>query len=215
MSPNTVENASSTEFAQLIARVQSGDDSAMTSLCERFGPAMRRTARELIGRTLQSHLDSVDLVQSVQLVLWLGIRTGKFSVEAPENLLALAKTLIKRKVARYCRDVKPQMTVVTIEGNLHDTLDDVMLFPPTRDADPTRTPEIDDLVDNFVQQLGDLDRRLVCLRLEGYSTAEVARRLCVDAGLLRVRLGRLRKRFADFREVLARSPVNGFAGADL
>src|SRR5262245_42414982 len=196
----------STEFAELVNRVRNGDDSAMTRLTEKYGPAMRRSARELIGKSLQSHLDSVDLVQSVQLILWLGLRTGKFSIDAPENLLGLAKTLLKRKVARYCRSVKLHMKS-TVDGNLADTLPDTMLFPPSHEGEPARITELDDLVEHFISQLGDLDRRLISLRLEGHSTADAARCLNVDSGLLRVRLGRLRKRFADFRALLTKSPV--------
>lgn len=205
--PLTSVDCARSEFAQLVNRVRDGDDSAMTKLTEKYGAAMRRTARELIGKSLQSHLDSVDLVQSVQLILWLGLRAGKFTIEGPENLLGLAKTLLKRKVARYCRSVKLQMKC-TIEANLADTLPDTMLFGATNEGEPARISELDDLVEHFINQLGDLDRRLISLRLEGYSTAEVARSLNVDSGLLRVRLGRLRKRFADFRDMLTKSSVH-------
>jgi RNA polymerase sigma factor (sigma-70 family) len=198
--------APTSEFLDLVNRVKAGDDSAMTQLTEKYGPAMRRTARELIGKSLQSHLDSVDLVQSVQLILWLGLRTNKFSLESPENLLGLAKTLIKRKVARYCRNAKPHLSQ-TIDGKLGDTFGEMCLFP-SQDADASRAKELDDFVEHFLSQLGDMDRRLISLRLEGHSTADAARVLNVDAGMLRVRLGRLRARFEDFRDVLAKSAVS-------
>jgi len=41
------------------------------------------------------------------------------------------------------------------------------------------------------------DRRLVELRLQGYSTAEVAREMNLDSRFLRVRLGRLRQRLRE------------------
>src|SRR5437870_11417044 len=102
--------AATKNFRQLVSRVQAGDDTAMSQLTEQYSEPLRRSARHLIGKMLQSHLDSVDLVQSVQIVLWLGLRTGKLTVDSPEKLLALAKTLLRRKVARYCRSAKMDLT---------------------------------------------------------------------------------------------------------
>jgi RNA polymerase sigma-70 factor (ECF subfamily) len=205
-SPAHEAHAQSLDFAQLVNRVKAGDDSAMTQLTESLGPTMRRMARELIGKSLQSHLDSDDLVQSVQLVLWLGLRTGKFPFVSTENLFGLVRTLLRRQVARYCRSAKPHMSR-TIDAKLGNTLADVNLWAVANDDEPAKATELDDLVEHFVSQLAELDQRLIKLRLQGFSTADAARRLRVDAGLLRVRLGRLRKRFADFRTELAKAPV--------
>ena len=185
----------------------------MAQLMEHYRPAMCRVARQYISRTLQTQLDSVDLVQSVQVLLWLGLRTGKFSVDSPQGLLSLAKTLLQRKVARYCRNAKPHLNA-TIEGSLEDTLIDQALFPVPTETDPRRETEFEDLVEHFLNRLGDLDRQLVNLRFQGYSTAEAARHLNVDPSFLRVRLGRLRKRFAEFRQVLSTTPVRVPAEAE-
>ncbi|MCI0682577.1 MAG: sigma-70 family RNA polymerase sigma factor [Gemmataceae bacterium] len=174
----------------------------MSQLMLQYSDAMRRTAHKLIGKALQSHLDSVDLVQSVQITLWIGLRTGKFSVDKPENFLSLANTLLRRKVARYWRNIKTRITIS--DTLLGDTWVDQAVYPPAHE--PSRSLEFDDLVDRFLDQLSDIDRQLVKLRFKGCSTAEAARHLNLDPGFLRVRLGRLRKRFAQFRESLVNTP---------
>lgn len=194
-----------TDFAQLVDRVKAGDDLAMAELMQQYEGALLRTARALIGRNLQSSLDSVDLVQSVQMTLWLGLRTGKFSLPTPNQWLGLAKVLLKRKVARHCRSIQPQAQ--TLDIALMDTLPDTAISPPPAENDPSRLAEFDDLVENFLRRLDGLDRELMKLRFEGHSTAEVARRLHLDAGVLRVRLGRLRTRFGEFRKLLTTTPV--------
>jgi RNA polymerase sigma-70 factor (ECF subfamily) len=191
-------------FGQLVQRVQTGDDSAMTELMEEYSEPLRRTAAQLIGKALRSQLDSADLVQSVQIILWLGLRTGKFSVATPDNLLALARTLLRRKVARYWRTVKAPVTTIS-DVSLIDTVVDQAIFPLRQEPSPEESSEFDDLVEHFLEHLGDLDRRLVKLRFQGFSTADAARQLKLDPGFLRVRLGRLRKRFAEFRSVIANS----------
>jgi RNA polymerase sigma factor (sigma-70 family) len=178
----------------------------MAELIKQHEGALLRTARTMIGRNLQSSLDSLDLVQSVQMMLWLGLRTGKFSLPTPQHWLGLAKVLLKRKVARYCRSNQPQAHA-SLDGALKDTVSDMAIFPPPAENDPGRLAEFDDLVEHFLNQLDGLDRELMRLRFEGLSTAEVARRLNLDAGVLRVRLGRLRTRFGEFRKLLTTTPV--------
>lgn len=200
-----IASPTASSFAELVALVQAGDDTAMSELIEQFNAPLCRAASQLIGKTLRSHLDAVDLVQSVQIILWLGLRTGKFSVASPDNLLALAKTLLRRKVSRYLRAPKLQLSGSN-EPSLVDTAVDHAFFPVSQEPDPQQSSEFDDLVENFLEQLGDLDRKLVKLRFQGYSTADAARQLDLDPGYLRVRLGRLRKRFAQFRESMVKTP---------
>jgi RNA polymerase sigma factor (sigma-70 family) len=183
---------------ELLDLVKSGDDHAMSRLMDLTRNAMRRCARSLIGKALRSQLDSVDLVQSVQIILWLGLRTGRFSVSSTDGLLALAKTLLRRKVARVWRSAKSMSN--TIEVRLNDTIVDEVIYPIQPSNDPTAAPEFDDVVENFLGRLGVLDRQVVKLRFEGYSTAEAASILNLKPGFLRVRLGRLRTRFAEFRD---------------
>jgi RNA polymerase sigma-70 factor, ECF subfamily len=205
--------ADTTDFAELVDRVKAGDDLAMAQLIKQHEGALLRTASALIGRSLQSSLDSVDLVQSVQMVMWVGLRTGKFSLPTPEQWLGLAKVLLKRKVARHCRSIQPQAHA-TLDGALRDTVKDMAIFTPPTENDPSEKAEFDDLVENFLSQLDGLDRELVKLRFEGHSTADVARKLNLDAGVLRVRLGRLRKRFGEFRNLLTTTPVKALMSED-
>src|SRR5262249_29876790 len=140
------------KFGQLVQRVKTGDDSAMTELMDAYSEPLRRTAAQLIGKALRSQLDSADLVQSVQIILWLGLRTGKFSVATPDNLLALARTLLRRKVARYWRSVKAPVTTIS-DVSLIDTVVDQAIFPLRQEPSPDESSEFDDLVEHFLEHL--------------------------------------------------------------
>jgi RNA polymerase sigma factor (sigma-70 family) len=202
------------EFADLVERIKDGDDDAMGRLMEESRDALQRIARSLLGSALRPQLDSVDLVQSVQLILWLGLKTGRFSLANSQALLALAKTLLRRKVSRYWRQAK-QEVAGTVDCSLIDTVVDQPLIPAKQETDPSRASDFEDVVEFFLGQLGDLDRELVKLRFQGYSTADAARHLNLDPGYLRVRLGRLRTRFAEFREYLLQlSEKDNFTRAD-
>jgi RNA polymerase sigma factor (sigma-70 family) len=185
------------DFASLVKRVRQGDDAAMGKLIERYGAGMQRLAQQLIGRQLRAHLDALDLVQTVQITLWMGIRSGRFMVPTPESLFALVKTLLRFQVARHWRAAKNEMTA-TVESNLNATVVDERLLSAPKEKDPHERMEFDELLEQFLGQLDDVDQRLVRLRFQGCTTAEAAKYLQVDPGYLRVRLGRLRKKFVGF-----------------
>src|SRR5437868_10786010 len=54
---------SSEHLTQLLDRVRSGDEAALTQLLQQYEPRLRTAARVLLGPLLRPSMDSVDLVQ--------------------------------------------------------------------------------------------------------------------------------------------------------
>lgn len=174
------------DFAELVSRSQAGDETAMAKLVTMYGKALRRAARVLIGAPLRPVLDSVDLVQSINIILLQGLRRNKVDVTSPEKLMALCLTLLRRRVARYWRRIKIDNAAVKASGA-------ALAANSNRRGDPSQALQVSETL----AELEEPDRRLVALRLWGYSTAEAARELGMDAAVLRVRLARLRKKLRD------------------
>ena len=181
------------EFAELLARARRDDQVAMQRLVELYEPQLRVVARVRLGPALRPYLDSADLVQSVHRSLLLGLRQDRFEISGPEQLLALALTLVRRKVARHWRHLQRQKRLETGESGSGD-LPQLLSSLSTPGDDPARATEFNDTVRHVCEHLEPIDRKLVEMRLEGFSTVEVARTLGLDAHLLRVRLSRLRER---------------------
>jgi RNA polymerase sigma-70 factor (ECF subfamily) len=181
------------DFPELVARVRRGDEAAVAELVRRYEPEVRRVAHARIGPALRPHLDSMDLVQSIHRSLLLGLRQGRFDVKTPENLVALAVTLVQRKVARIWRRLQGQPGVINGSANAES----ILLRLPGKDEDPARIVEQDEQVRRLLDSLPELDRRLIELRLEGCTTAEAARALDMSPDVLRVRLQRLRERLRE------------------
>jgi len=175
----------------LLARVRDGDEDALTLLLQEYEPRLRTTARVLLGPLLRPHLDTVDLVQSVHRVLLPGLRAGRWDVSQPEQLIGLALTVIRRKVARNWRRFQREQSLADPGG---EGANEAQLRSRGSDDDPARAAQINDAVRHLLAGLGEEDRRLMELRLEGYSTVEIAQRLQCDTHALRARLSRLRQR---------------------
>lgn len=183
------------EFPKLLARLRAGDEAALALLVERHGDIIRRTAHSLLGPLLRPHLDTMDLFQSLHRTLLIGLRDQKFDISTPDKLIALTATLLRRKVARHWRKLKHRRDITGSPVDLNTQPADA-----THDAlgaDPAQTLPQTEQVQRLLASLDHLDRRLLELRLIGHNTADAARKLGVDPAIMRVRLGRLRRRLWD------------------
>jgi RNA polymerase sigma-70 factor (ECF subfamily) len=184
----------STEFSDLLTMARQGDANAIRQVVERYEHIIRRTAHALLGPQMRPYLDSLDIVQSVHRSLLIGLRHEKFDITSPGNLIALALTMVRRKVSRHWRKIQRLPRALPPTGD--DSRPDLDQLAGSA-ADTVTDVAFNEQVRKFLNELEPVDRQLVELRLQGHSTADVARKLGVDSRFLRVRLGRLRKRLRE------------------
>jgi RNA polymerase sigma factor (sigma-70 family) len=180
------------DFTSILTRARAGDQEALDRLVRDYEPKLRLVARVLLGPALRPYLDSVDLVQSVHKSLLLGLRDQKFELEGPEHLLALALTLVRRKVARHWRRVQRQHRASGTAAGMG--LPDVLATLGRAQDDPALVAQFRDQVSQLCRHLNDTERRLLELRLDGFTPAQCAAELGLSAIAFRVRLTRLRQR---------------------
>ena len=180
------------DFCRLLERARAADNDALAELVRLYEPEVRIVARVLLGPALRPHFDTLDLVQSVHKSLLVGLRQNKFALAGPEQLIALAAEMVRRKVGRKWRHLRRQQRLSHGPGQGNDLAQSLYSLT-SAETDPARVAEINDAVEHLCRNLGDADRRVLEMRLDGYSTAEAARKLGEDADMLRVRLSRLRQ----------------------
>jgi RNA polymerase sigma-70 factor (ECF subfamily) len=181
-------------FGTLLGLARAGDRSAMDQLLQQYALQVALVARVRLGAALRPHLDSVDLVQSVHRSLLAGLRDDKFGeITTPEELLALALTMVQRKVARHWRHLRRQERLSGV-GSSKGQLPSLLASLSDSGSDPAKSVEIRDQVQQLCSELDETERRMIELRMDGHSTAEVAGILGIAANVLRVRLSRLRQR---------------------
>jgi RNA polymerase sigma factor (sigma-70 family) len=181
------------EFTALLERSRQGDRNAQAQLVGQYEFKVRLVARYLLGPALRPYLDSVDLVQSVHKSLLLGLRHNQFDVATPEHLIALALTLVRRKVARQWRHLQRQRRLESGPTPTSD-LSGVLTSLSSPQPDPARAAQFNDQVRHLCASLDAADQRLLELRLQSHTPAEVADQLGLTTNALYVRLSRLRQR---------------------
>jgi RNA polymerase sigma-70 factor (ECF subfamily) len=120
-----------------------------------------------------------------------GLRGGRFDLATPDNLVALAVTMVRRKAARHWRRLRRQRR---LDGDPGADLPSLLTSLSSPQPDPAGAAQFADAVRHLCASLDETGRRLLELRLDGYSTAEVAAELGLSDVALRVRMTRLRQR---------------------
>jgi RNA polymerase sigma-70 factor (ECF subfamily) len=186
------------EFAELLARARAGDSVAVARLVEQYEPKVRVVARVLLGPALRPYLDSVDVVQSVHRSVIVGLRGGKFELAGPAGLVALAVTVLRRKVARQWRHLRKQQRLsLGDQAGQGEAPADPLDARAGADPDPAGEAAFRDAAGRLYEQLTETEQQMIELRLQGYRTDEIAARLGLHPVALRVRFTRLRKRLEE------------------
>src|SRR5262245_24745267 len=121
-------------FAEVLARAGQGDSAAMSAVAQHYEAEIRVMARVLLGPALRPYLDSMDLVQSVHRSLMVHLRGGEFELTSPDRLVALAVTMIRRKVARQWRRHRRQERMTATDSGT--PLPEILLRLCASDSDP-------------------------------------------------------------------------------
>ncbi len=172
-----------TAFQNLIQRLQQGDADAAQELYDAFVHRLISLARKKLPSSLQAKLDPEDVVQSVMRSFFGRVQAGEFRLHDRDSLWSLLALITLRKcghkVKYYlagCRDLRRELQR---EENFPE---DNALTPAiwqalAREPNPAELAEIFDTVEHLMKRLNRNQRRIVMLRLQGFSTSEIAEEL--------------------------------------
>jgi DNA-directed RNA polymerase specialized sigma24 family protein len=188
----------SSDFSSLIARIRCGDDQAATELVQRFEQPVMRAVRARLGIRMRRLLDSMDVIQSVNRSLLIGLRNEKFDLANPNQLIGLAVVLVQRKVARHWRKLRASASSCST-ANSSSGLE---LVEDLASREPTQVHVVlaDELLKTVMSNLDALDQQLVQSRLDGNSSADTAKLLDLDPAFVRMRWVRIRKKLRQYDE---------------
>ena len=181
------------DFRFILKLALQGNEKAWSQLFQSYEPGLLQEARELLGPLLRSEVEAEDLVQAVHWSLLSGLRLGKIEVDSVEALLSVGRTILKRKVARTWRTLQRRKRLSNQvndrfgRANNGDDCDQSI-------DDPADQISADEQFERLCGIMTRTERRLIELRMQGYTTAAAAREMGRDSEGLRVTLARLRSK---------------------
>jgi len=161
----------------LVNEFQDGSESAAKALFDKHCEKLLRLAKRRIGQRMSSRFDPEDVVQSAFRTFFTRVKNDEFAFEQEDDLFKLLVRLTVRKTLRriqYHRADKRNP-----EAEMGHQSDGSEVFSKVASEEPTAEVEVAllDEFERFVGQLPQLDRQVLELKVQGYSTVEIADRL--------------------------------------
>jgi len=163
--------------SDLVARCRTGDQQAAQILFDRFVERLLTLARRRISQRLSSRVDAEDIVQSVFRTFFNRLKKDEFHIDEQDDLFKLLVRITVHKTLRqiaFHKAAKRDPSMETFQGeHSQDQLAQVLDEEPS----PQTIVAFMDHLEHFMTQLRPEDRQILELRLQGYSTDEIATQL--------------------------------------
>jgi RNA polymerase sigma-70 factor (ECF subfamily) len=163
------------ESVNLVARWRKGDQQAATELFERYARRLIALAHSRLSSRLSARIDPQDVVQSVYQSFFAAARDGRFVLQRSGDLWRLLVSITLHKVCRKVEYHTAGKRTVRREQPLPER-DDVLgieIEVMGRDPSPDEAVLLTDVLEDVLRGVKPKQRRIVELRLQGYSLGEI------------------------------------------
>lgn len=175
------------ETSVWLQRVIDGQGGEESVLVGRFAAGLIARARGSMSDQLRRRLDPEDVIQSVFRSFFVRQRDGQFQFETENDVWRLLCAMTYRKVARVARYHHQQRRAVQREE-----LREGNELTASGEELPEDAVVLLDILERLLRDLPADTQRIVGLRLEDYSHAEIAAELGVSERTVRRSLARVR-----------------------
>jgi RNA polymerase sigma-70 factor (ECF subfamily) len=161
---------------ELIERCRAGDQDAARVLFDSYVERLLPLARRRISQRLASRVDAEDIVQSVFRTFFARLKDDQFEINSQDDLFRLLVRITVHKTLRQIAHHRAAKRNPGQEMGQSDSAHEQLLQLLTSEPTPEATVSFLDQLEHFMQQMPDSDRKILELRMEGYSTDEIAQK---------------------------------------
>jgi RNA polymerase sigma-70 factor (ECF subfamily) len=169
-----------------------GDEDAARQLFDSYAEQLIVLARKRISQRLASRIDAEDIVQSVFRTFFHRAKQGQFHLEEPDDVCKLLARITVHKTFRQIAFHKRAKRDAGQETPQGDDAQDLLLKLMGGEPSPEEAAAFVDQLEHFLVQLKDEDRRILEMRMEGYSNVEIAEQLGITDRKIRRIMERMR-----------------------
>jgi len=187
--------AASESFAEVMARLRTGDQAAAAEVFRRFVDRLVRLAKRRFNADMRRRVDPEDVVQSAFKSFFLRYGAGKLAVRDWGNLWGLLTVITLRKCCDHvqfhradCRDLQRE---VAQPGSPDQA---PWWEAMARDPMPEEAAVLAEIVEQVMRESPEHERPILELSLQGYTAQEISQRVGRAERSVRRLRGQLRKR---------------------
>jgi RNA polymerase sigma-70 factor (ECF subfamily) len=186
-------------FAELMARLQAGDESAARRIFHNYARRLIGLARNHLDRRVRQKVDPEDVVQSVFRSFLTRQGDGAYQLEDWDSLWSLLARITLHKCGHRIEQYQAARRDVRREAAVQGPPDrsSAVWEPLGRDPTPSEAAVLVETVEALARELGTRDGKILALSLEGFSVAEVSARVgCTERTVYRT-LAYIRERLEE------------------
>jgi RNA polymerase sigma-70 factor, ECF subfamily len=165
------------ESDDLIERCRQGDQDAARNLFDAYVERLLPLARRRISQRLASRVDAEDIVQSVFRTFFARLKDDRFEISGQDDLFRLLVRITVHKTLRQIAHHRAAKRDPSLETGQTDSAREQLVQLLAHEPTPEATVSFLDQLEHFMAQLPKEDRAILELRMEGYSTDEIAQKL--------------------------------------
>jgi RNA polymerase sigma-70 factor (ECF subfamily) len=188
--------AADDSFADVMTRLQAGDQAAAREVFERFVQGLVRLAQRRLDPLVRRKVDPEDVVQSAYRSFFVRFGAGKLDVQGWGNLWGLLTMITLRKCldrAEYhraaIRDVQREAAAQPGSAGSEPWWEAI-----AREPSPEEAVVLAETVEQLVRDLDADERPILEKSLQGYTTQEICQELNLPERSVRRLRERIRKR---------------------
>jgi RNA polymerase sigma factor (sigma-70 family) len=164
------------EVAQLLARFRQGDPAAADAIFHRYVNRLVAFARTRLSAKLAQRVDAEDVVQSVYRSFFIRARDGQYTLDQSGDLWRLLATITLNKLHKQVEFHTAQKRAYDREQAIaaEESVVGVSAELLAREPSPADAMAAVEELQQVMQKLTPLQRRMLELYLQGHTVAEVA-----------------------------------------
>jgi RNA polymerase sigma-70 factor (ECF subfamily) len=172
--------------------LRGGDQAVAKELFDTYVDRLVSLARKRISQRLASRIDAEDIVQSVFRTFFVRARQGQFTInDADDVCKMLARITVHktfRQIAHHLAGKRSAAREAAHSEEHHELIQTLRGKEPT----PEEAASLLDQLEHFLQQLKPEDREILEMRMQGFSSLEIAEKLKVSDRKIRRLMERIR-----------------------
>ncbi len=169
-----------------------GDPEAARKLFERYVDRLVALARRRLSQSMAARVDPEDIVQSVFRTFFVRLQDGQFQFDQQDDL---CKLLVRITVHKTLRQVAFQTAAKRnpqAEAGQEDTDREELFAVLDREPSPEEAVLFLDQLEHFLQRLNPEERRILEMKVNGYSNEDICKELKIYDRKIRRVLERIR-----------------------
>jgi RNA polymerase sigma-70 factor (ECF subfamily) len=181
-------------FADMMRRLEAGDPEAAAVVYARYCHRLVRLARGKLGGALRAKVDADDVVHSVFRTFFRRAAQGQFDLDGADALWALLAEITLRKCGRWHRHFAARKRGGGLAAVPIDEIEPGHEPADSREPSPADATELLELLERLLRDLGEPERLVCEMRLQGFDVAEIADRAGCSAATVYRKLDLIKSR---------------------